>query len=141
VWCGAFSQEKALDSDTDVLETAAQTLDVLETAAQTLEELCEDRFPIFGRCEFASLLAGDGGGRTGMRFTLVSSLKKVSSYQTSGHHDMGNWNIWPGRLDIVVRARDSLGEHQALTIPEEAASSGATRRPWCLSCRTASPGS
>merc|ERR1719350_1944719 len=47
-------QEKALESllrlVQEVVDKHSDT-DVLETAAQTLEKLCDDQFPIFSRCE------------------------------------------------------------------------------------------
>ena len=134
-------QEKALESllrlVQEVVDKHSDT-DVLETAAQTLEKLCDDQFPIFSRCEtnrsrlldmvsnrykesldeFTNLLTGDEEPDQDELFALVSSLKKVSIFYNC--HDMGSWNIWPGLLEIVARARDTLTEKQPLTIPEEA---------------------
>jgi len=134
-------QEKALESllrlMQEVVDKHSDT-DVLETAAQTLEKLCDDQFPIFSRCEtnrsrlldmvsnrykesldeYTNLLTGDEEPDQDEVFALVSGLKKVSIFYNC--HDMGNWNIWPGLLDIVSRARDSMQDKVPLTIPEEA---------------------
>ena len=134
-------QEKALESllrlVQEVVDKHSDT-DVLETAAQTLENLCDDQFPIFSRCEtnrsrlldmvsnrykesldeFTSLMSGDEEPDQDEVFALVSSLKKVSIFYNC--HDMGQWGIWPGLLDIVSKARDSFAERQALQVPEEA---------------------
>ena len=87
--------------------------------------------------EFTNLLTGDEEPDQDELFALVSSLKKVSIFYNC--HDMGSWNIWPGLrenehsklretnwnmspglLEIVARARDTLTERQPLTVPEEA---------------------
>merc|ERR1712088_735323 len=113
-------QEKALESllrlVQEVVDKHSDT-DVLETAAQTLEKLCDDQFPIFSRW-YTNQLTGDEEPDQDEVFALVSSLKKVSIFYNC--HDMGSWNIWPGLLEIVARARDTLTDKQPLTIPEEA---------------------
>ena len=134
-------QEKALESllrlVQEVVDKHSDT-DVLETAAQTLEKLCDEQYPIFSRCEtnrsrlldmvsnrykesldeFTNLLTGDEEPDQDELFALVSSLKKVSIFYNC--HDMGSWDIWPGLLDIVVKSKDCLQERTALSIPEEA---------------------
>ena len=134
-------QEKALESLLRLLQEVVDKhsdTDVLETAAQTLEKLCDNQFPIFSRCdtnrsrlldlvsnryresldEYTNLLTGDEEPDQDEVFALVSSLKKVSIFYNC--HDMGHWNIWAGLLDIVTRARDCLLENQQVWVPEEA---------------------
>jgi len=134
-------QEKALESllrlVQEVVDKHSDT-DVLETAAQTLEKLCDDQFPIFSRCEtnrsrlldmvsnryresldeYTNLLTGDEEPDQDEVYALVSSLKKVSIFYNC--HDMGHWNIWSGLLDIVIKSRDCLLDKQPLWVPEEA---------------------
>jgi len=134
-------QEKALESLLRLIQEAVDRhtdSDVLETAAQTLEKLCDDHFPIYSRCdtnrsrlldqvcnkykesldEYTNLLSGDEEPDQDETFALISSLKKVSTF--SNCHDMGAMRIWHGLLDIVSKARDSLMEQQPLGVPEEA---------------------
>ena len=134
-------QEKALESLLRLIQEAVDRhtdTDVLETAAQTLEKLCDDHFPIYSRCdtnrsrlldqvcnkykesldEYTNLLSGDEEPDQDETFALISSLKKVSIF--SNCHDMGAMRIWHGLLDIVSKARDSMMEQQPLGIPEEA---------------------
>ena len=134
-------QEKALESLLRLIQEAVDKHtdnDVLETAAQTLEKLCDDHFPIYSRCdtnrsrlldqvcikykesldEYTNLLSGDEEPDQDETFALISSLKKVSIFYNC--HDMGAMRIWPGLLDIVSKARDSLVEMQPLGVPEEA---------------------
>merc|ERR1719245_221776 len=134
-------QEKALESLLRLIQEAVDRhtdTDVLETAAQTLEKLCDDHFPIYSRCdtnrsrlldqvcnkykesldEYTNLLSGDEEPDQDETFALISSLKKVSIFYNC--HDMGQMRIWPGLLDIVQKSRDLLVEGQQLNIPEEA---------------------
>merc|ERR1719325_184983 len=134
-------QEKALESLLKLVQEAVDKhtdTDVLETAAQTLEKLCDDQFPIYSRCdtnrsrlldmvcnkykesldEYTNLLSGDEEPDQDEIFALISSLKKVSIFYNC--HDMGQMRIWPGLLDIVSKSRDLLVERQPLNIPEEA---------------------
>ena len=134
-------QEKSLESLLKLVQEAVDKhtdTDVLETAAQTLEKLCDDQFPIFSRCdtnrsrlldmvcnrykesldEYTNLLSGDEEPDEDETFALISSLKKVSIFYNC--HDMGQMRIWPGLLDIVQKSRDLLVEGQQLNIPEEA---------------------
>merc|ERR1719189_1489578 len=134
-------QEKALESLLKLVQEAVDKhtdTDVLETAAQTLEKLCDDQFPIYSRCdtnmsrlldmvcnkykesldEYTNLLSGDEEPDQDEIFALISSLKKVSIFYNC--HDMGQMRIWPGLLDIVSKSKDMLLERQPLNIPEEA---------------------
>ena len=134
-------QEKALENLLKLVQEAVErhnSTDVLETAAQTLEKLADDQFPIFSRCdtsrsrlldmvcnkykesldEYTNLLSGNEEPDQDETFALISSLKKVSIFYNC--HDMSQMRIWPGLLDIVLKARDTLADRQPLGIPEEA---------------------
>jgi len=112
--------------------------EVLEKAAHTLEKLCDKNLPIFGKCDVArsklldmitnsykeslndykNLMLGGEKPNEDERFSLITSLKKISIFYNC--HDMSRLNIWKGLIENVVTAYHAMIEGLELLLPVEA---------------------